>query len=179
MEAEREKFKQTGWWFRLSRWLNGRASDAFAGVPGSIFSWGVSDFFCFCQRFTSNFPFSFPSSSFPFPSPFNLSFVLKASQRYTNDFSLLFFLISNIKKTISKSFSFFNCNISPVHSPFRSPALHRLIALRWLETLLRWMSVQCWVCPYCIMTLGRCRTLHGWKTRHRWTTHRLFVDFSR
>ena len=32
--------------------------------------WGVCDFFRFCQSFTSNFPFSFPS-------PFDLSFALK------------------------------------------------------------------------------------------------------
>ena len=35
--------------YRLSRWLNGRASAAFAGVPGSIHGWGVCDFFRFCQ----------------------------------------------------------------------------------------------------------------------------------
>ena len=29
-------FKQTGWWYRLSRWLDGSASAAFARVPGSI-----------------------------------------------------------------------------------------------------------------------------------------------
>ena len=52
--------------------LNGRASAAFAGIPGSIPDWGVCDFSRFCQSFTSNFPFplsfplSFPSSSFPF-----------------------------------------------------------------------------------------------------------------
>ena len=71
-------FKQTGWWCHLSRWLNGRASAAFAGVPGSIPAWGVCDFFRFCQSFTSNFPFPFPFS-FPFPSPFDLSFALKNS----------------------------------------------------------------------------------------------------
>ena len=88
-------FKQTGWWCRLSRWLNGRASAAFAGVPGAIPGWGFCDFFHFCRSFTSNFPFSFPlslspfpsssypvlfpfpSSSFPFPSPSDLSFALK------------------------------------------------------------------------------------------------------
>ena len=52
-------FKQTGWWCRLSRWLNGRASAVFAGVPGSIPGWGVCDFFRFCQSFTSNSPFPF------------------------------------------------------------------------------------------------------------------------
>ena len=50
-------------------------------VPGPRFEsgWGVCDFFRFCQRFTSNFPFpfSFPSSSFPFPSPYDISFSLE------------------------------------------------------------------------------------------------------
>ena len=36
----------------------GRASAAFAGVPG-IPGLGVCDFFRFCQSFTSNFPFPF------------------------------------------------------------------------------------------------------------------------
>ena len=60
----------------------------FAGVPGSIPGWGVGEFFRFCQSFTSNsLPFllsfsSFPTSSFPFPSPFDLSFALKREAQW-------------------------------------------------------------------------------------------------
>ena len=73
-------FAQTKGWR-----LDGRASAGLASVPGSISGWNVCDFFPFCQRFTSKllFPFSFPflfsfplpflSSSFPFPSPSDLS----------------------------------------------------------------------------------------------------------
>ena len=41
--------------------------------------WGVCDFFRFGQSFTSNFPFvsPFPSYTFPFPSPSEISFALK------------------------------------------------------------------------------------------------------
>ena len=74
MAAERIKFRTNycSSWCRLSRWLNGRASAAFAGVPGSIPGWGVCDFFRFCQSFSSNVPFplslplSFHSSFIPF-----------------------------------------------------------------------------------------------------------------
>ena len=57
----------------VSLWLNGRASAAFAGVPGSIPGWGVCDFFPFLPKLHFQFPFplslplSFPSSSLSFP----------------------------------------------------------------------------------------------------------------
>ena len=48
-------------------------------------------FFRFCQSFTSNFPFSFPSPSLPFPSPFDLSPALKMHFAFTPWVKLLFY----------------------------------------------------------------------------------------
>ena len=65
---------------------------SFAGVSGSISVWGVGKFFRFCQSFTSNFPFSFPSSSSPFPSLSDLLFALK---RNLHIYPISFFFFSS------------------------------------------------------------------------------------
>ena len=55
------------------RWLNGRASAVFAGVPGSV---PAGAFAIFSVPTKASLPISlspFPSSSFPFPSPFDPS----------------------------------------------------------------------------------------------------------
>ena len=87
------------WWCRLSRWLNGRASAAFAGLLGSIPAGVFAIFFRFCQSFTPNS--LSPSSSFPLPSPFDLLLALKTPSSHLSLNHVRVFIRDHVLQNLS------------------------------------------------------------------------------
>ena len=60
LEVKLWQKRKNGRWYRLSRWLNCRASASCWGSGFDFWQGRLQFFFRFCQSLNSNFPFSFP-----------------------------------------------------------------------------------------------------------------------
>ena len=161
---------------RQIRWVNGRASVAFAGIPSLNPCWGICDFLPFCQSFTFPFPFLL----FPFPFSFDLSFKSSNLQQTPN---YQRFLIFNFLSVPSLSTSLFlSRSCSPLWSTFFFSLKRTKMANAFLSqtqvvllTLLPFVAASTWkpkdvekghVTPY-VMSCDR-QTRFS-QNRGRWT----------